>query len=63
VEEMQFVDQVNIDHFVHVLMDILETHWMRRLGVKRSYVQTTKIVQEMAYVKNIDVLLLWNLDV
>lgn len=59
VEKMPFVDQVNTDHFVHVLMDILETHWTRRLDVRRSYVQTIKIVQEIAFVKNIDVLLLW----
>ena len=54
---MLCVSQVNIDHFVHVLTDILETLLMRRLDARKSCVQTTKIVQEIVYVKSIDVLL------
>ena len=57
VDEMLCVSQVNIDHFVHVLTDILETLLMRRLDARKSCVQTTKIVQEIVYVKSIDVLL------
>ena len=57
VDEMLCVSQVNTDHFVHVLMDILETLLMRRLDARKSCVQTTKIVQEIVYVKSIDVLL------
>ena len=57
VEEMLFVDQVNIVHFVLALTDILETPWMKRLVVRKSYVPTTKTVQEIVYVKSLDVLL------
>ena len=57
VDAMLCVSQVNTDHFVHVLTDTLETLLMRRLDARKSCVQTTKIVQEIVYVKSIDVLL------
>ena len=57
VDEMLCVSQVNTDHFVHVLTDILETLLMRRLDARKSCVQTTKIAPEIVYVKSIDVLL------
>ena len=57
VDEMLCVSQVNTDHFVHVLTDILEILQMTKLDARKNCAQITRIVQEIVYAKSTDVLL------
>ena len=57
VVETLFVGQANTDHSVLVPMAISEIRWMKKLDALRKSVPIIKIVQEIAFVKNIDALL------
>ena len=63
VDAMQSAGQVNTDHSVPAPMDTLETQPMKKWVARKNYAPITRIVQEIAFVKNTDVSLPWKVSV